>query len=64
MIYTPQTYAIPDKRMQPFIDAGEIWEFIHNARPDKQKVREIIKKSLEKKQADTGRNSHTRTNYR
>lgn len=48
MIYTPQTYSIPDKRMQPFIDAGEIWEFIHKARPEKQKVREIIKKSLEK----------------
>jgi 2-iminoacetate synthase len=48
MIYNPQTYAIPDKRMQPFIDANEIWDFIHNARPNKQSVREIIKKSLEK----------------
>jgi 2-iminoacetate synthase len=48
MIYQPQNYSIPDKRMQPFIDPGEIWEFIHKARPDKQKVRDIIKKSLEK----------------
>lgn len=48
MRYHPQTYSIPDKRMQPFIDPGEIWEFIHNAKPDKQKIRDIIKKSLDK----------------
>jgi 2-iminoacetate synthase len=34
--------------MQPFIDPGEIWNFIHNAKPDKIRVREIIHKSLEK----------------
>jgi 2-iminoacetate synthase len=48
MIYHPQQYAIPDKRMQPFIDAGEIWKFINNAKTDKQRIRDIIKKSLDK----------------
>jgi len=48
MIYHPQQYAVPDKRMQPFIDGGEIWEFIHNAKTDKQRVRDIIQKSLDK----------------
>ena len=48
MIYHPQQYAVADKRMQPFIDGGEIWEFIHNAKTDKQRIREIIQKSLDK----------------
>jgi 2-iminoacetate synthase len=48
MIYNPQKYAIADKRMQPFIDSAEIWDFIHNAHPDKSRVREIIQKSLSK----------------
>jgi 2-iminoacetate synthase len=48
MIYHPQKYSMVDKRMQPFIDPGEIWEFIHNAKPDKSRVREIIHKSLDK----------------
>lgn len=48
MIYHPQQYAVPDKRMQPFIDAGEIWNFIHNAKTDKKVIREIIRKSLDK----------------
>ncbi len=48
MIYHPQQYAMPDKRMQPFIDAGEIWNFIHKARTDKHIVRDIIQKSLDK----------------
>jgi len=48
MIYHPQQYAVPDVRMQPFIDANEIWQFIHNAKSDKQRVRDIIQKSLDK----------------
>jgi 2-iminoacetate synthase len=48
MFYHPQIYSIADKRMQPFIDPGEIWEFIHKAKPDKNRVRDIIHKSLEK----------------
>lgn len=48
MNYHPQQYAVPDKRMQPFIDAGEIWNYIHNAKVDKKTVRGIIRKSLDK----------------
>lgn len=49
MIYKPQTYRIPDKRMQPFIDADEIWGYINNVKADKQRVREVIRASLDKK---------------
>ncbi len=49
MIYTPQTYRIPDKRMQPFIDADEIWGFINDVKPDKHRVRDVIQASLDKK---------------
>jgi 2-iminoacetate synthase len=48
MIYHPQQYAVPDKRMQPFIDTNEIWNFLRNAKTDKQRVRDIIQKSLNK----------------
>ncbi len=48
MIYDPQTYAIPDKPMQPFISEKEIDEMMHNAEPDPSRVREIIGKSLQK----------------
>ena len=48
MIYHPQTYKIQDKRMQPFIDEDEIWEYLKHADTGKQKVRDIIQKSLEK----------------
>ncbi|MFO7621931.1 MAG: [FeFe] hydrogenase H-cluster radical SAM maturase HydG [Bacteroidales bacterium] len=34
--------------MKPFIDPDEIWNFIHNSRPDKIRVREVIAKSLGK----------------
>lgn len=49
MIYTPEKYRIPDKRMQPFIDADEIWDYISNVKADKQRVREVIQASLDKK---------------
>lgn len=48
MIYDPQTYAIPDKPMQPFISEKEIDDMLHNAEPDPSRVREIIGKSLQK----------------
>jgi 2-iminoacetate synthase len=48
MIYHPQKYIIPDKRMQPFINPKEIWDFINSAVTDKLKVKDIIQKSLEK----------------
>lgn len=49
MIYHPETYRIPDKRMQPFIDADEIWSMLRKARPSKARVREVIAASLDKK---------------
>jgi 2-iminoacetate synthase len=35
--------------MQPFIDGDEIWDYINNTKPDKQRVREVIQASLDKK---------------
>ena len=35
--------------MQPFIDADEIWDYINNTKADKQRVREVIQASLDKK---------------
>lgn len=49
MIYEPQTYAIPDEAMKPFISEEEIWDTIHNTNSDAESVRMIIKKSLSKK---------------
>ncbi|MDR4987326.1 MAG: [FeFe] hydrogenase H-cluster radical SAM maturase HydG [Bacteroidales bacterium] len=49
MIYHPETYRVKDKRMQPFIDADEIWTFIRRTKADKARVREVIKASLDKK---------------
>jgi 2-iminoacetate synthase len=49
MIYEPQTYAIPDEAMKPFISEEEIWDTINNTSSDAGRVRAIIKKSLNKK---------------
>lgn len=49
MIYSPEKYRIPDKRMHPFIDTDEIWEYINNVQADKSRVREVIQASLDKK---------------
>jgi 2-iminoacetate synthase len=49
MKFTPETYSIPDKPMTPFIDSEEIWNYIHKTISTKEKVREIIAKSLSKK---------------
>ena len=35
--------------MMPFIDPEEIWGYINNTKPSKERVREIIAKSLDKK---------------
>lgn len=48
MKFYPEKYKIEDKRMQPFIDANEIWHYINNVKPDKQRVRDVISKSLDK----------------
>ena len=48
MIYNPQNYSIKDEAMKPFIDSKEIHNFLKNAKPSKERVREIISKSLNK----------------
>ncbi|MCX6281227.1 MAG: [FeFe] hydrogenase H-cluster radical SAM maturase HydG [Bacteroidetes bacterium] len=48
MLFKPEKLKIKDQRMKPFMDSEEIWSFIHNARPTKERVREIIAKSLDK----------------
>jgi len=48
MKFSPGKYAIPDRRMQPFIDRDEIWDILNNTKVTKQRVNEIIAKSLEK----------------
>ncbi len=48
MIFKPEKLKIRDQRMKPFIDPEEIWSFINNAKPSKERVREIISKSLDK----------------
>ena len=49
MKFTPETYNIPDKPMTSFIDADEIWNFLNNTVSTKERVREVIAKSLSKK---------------
>jgi 2-iminoacetate synthase len=48
MKFITQKYSIEDKPMQPFIDPDEIWNYLMNAIPTKERVIEIIAKSLSK----------------
>ena len=48
MKFTPERYRIADERMKPFIDTEEIQEYLMNTRSDGKRVREIIRKSLDK----------------
>jgi len=48
MKYHPEKYAIADEPMKPFIDNNEIEYFLANAKSDKNSVREVIQKSLNK----------------
>ena len=48
MFYKPQEYKIKDEAMKPFIDPDEIWDYINTPEPSKERVREVIKKSLDK----------------
>ena len=48
MRFSPEKLTIPDQRMKPFIDTEEIWNLINITKPDKQRVREVIAKSLDK----------------
>lgn len=49
MKFTPETYKIPDIPMTSFIDADEIWDYLNNTVSTKERVREVIAKSLSRK---------------
>jgi 2-iminoacetate synthase len=48
MIFNPEKCSIKDQRMQPFIDPDEIWNHINNTVATKERVREVIAKSIDK----------------
>lgn len=48
MKFHPEKCSIPDRRMEPFIDAAEIWGHLNKAVSSPERVREIIQKSLNK----------------
>ncbi len=48
MIFSPEKCSIKDQRMKPFIDPDEIWNYINNTKATKERVREVIAKSLNK----------------
>lgn len=48
MNYNPQEYKIKDEAMKPFIDSDEIWSILNNTKPEKERVREVIQKALNK----------------
>jgi len=48
MRFSPEKLSIPDQRMKPFIDSDEIWNLIHSIKPDKQRVKDVIARSLGK----------------
>jgi 2-iminoacetate synthase len=48
MRFSPEKLSIPDQRMKPFIDPEEIWNLINKTKPERQRVRDVIAKSLDK----------------
>lgn len=48
MKFTPEKLSIRDERMKPFIDPDEIWNLLNNTTSDREKVRSVIAKSLDK----------------
>ncbi len=48
MKFFPEKLNIPDKRMKPFIEPGEIWELIRGTPADKASVKAVIAKALDK----------------
>jgi 2-iminoacetate synthase len=48
MRFSPEKLSIPDHRMKSFIDPEEIWKLIINTKPEKERVRDVIAKSLDK----------------
>ena len=48
MIFKPEKLRMKDQRMKPFIDSDEIWGYINTTPASKERVREVIAKSLDK----------------
>lgn len=48
MKFEPQKYKLPDLPEQPFIDSEEIHAFLDDAVPTKERVEQIVAKSLDK----------------
>ena len=48
MKFNPEKLSVPDRRMEAFINPNEIWYFINNIKSSKERVRDIIAKSLDK----------------
>ncbi|MCX6268832.1 MAG: [FeFe] hydrogenase H-cluster radical SAM maturase HydG [Bacteroidetes bacterium] len=48
MIFRPEKLKIKDQRMKPFIDSDELWGFLNTTPATKEKVRDVIAKSLDK----------------
>jgi len=46
MKFSPEKCTIPDRRMEPFIDPAELWGFLKNTKPTKERVKEIIANHL------------------
>ena len=48
MKFTPEKYKIEDKPHKSFIDSDEIWSYLNVEKASKERVREVIAKSLNK----------------
>ena len=48
MKFHPEQLKVRDQRMKPFIDSDEIWDLIRNTTAPKERVRDVIAKSLDK----------------
>ncbi|MEI6174032.1 MAG: [FeFe] hydrogenase H-cluster radical SAM maturase HydG [Bacteroidota bacterium] len=48
MIFKPEKLRIKDQRMKPFIDTDELWDLINTVPASKERVRDVIAKSLDK----------------
>ncbi|MGD2034441.1 MAG: [FeFe] hydrogenase H-cluster radical SAM maturase HydG, partial [Bacteroidales bacterium] len=44
----PESYRIKDIPGIPFIDPGEIEQYLHHTRPDTKKVEDIVEKAVDK----------------
>jgi 2-iminoacetate synthase len=48
MIFKPEKLKIKDQRMKPFIDTDELWGYLNATPVSRERVREVIAKSLDK----------------